>query len=252
MQMTLKNRIVVVTGGANGIGRATALRLAGDGADLALLDLDASGLEQTAREVRAIGVRVAVHAIDCTDEAQVEPAFAAIRAELGPVDVLVNNVGQSAREKSHAFVGADLKTLDFLLDVNLKTCIICTRQVVAPMRDRRSGRIINMASEAAVNGAARSWDYAVAKAGVIGFTRALARELAPYQVNVNAVGPGATRTRAIEALPKDLIDRVLSGIPMQRFAEPEEIADVVAFFASDASSYVTGQTLLVNGGNWML
>ena len=250
--MPLHGKIAVITGGANGIGRATALRLARDGADIALLDRDAPGLQSVAADVRALGRRVEIHAIDCTGEAAVVAAFADINRALGRVDILFNNVGQGARENSREVVSADLKSLDFLLSVNLKTCVLCSRQVVAQMRERRSGKIINVTSEAAVNGVVRNWDYAAVKAGIIGFTRALAREMAPFQVTVNAIGPGATRTRALELVPKDLMDKVIAGIPMQRIAEPEEIASVVSFFASDASSYVTGQTLLVNGGNWML
>lgn len=250
--MSLKEKIAVITGGANGIGLASALRLARDGADIALLDRDAAGLEQTAAAVRAVGRRVATYALDCTDEHAVKAAFADINEEFGRVDILFNNVGQGARENTSEFLTADLKSLDFLFAVNLKTCVLCSHQVVAQMRERRSGKIINVTSEAAVNGVVRNWDYAAIKAGIIGFTRSLAREMAPFQVNVNVIGPGATRTRAIEQVPHDLMQKVIAGIPMQRIAEPEEIASVVAFFASDASNYVTGQTLLVNGGNWML
>ncbi|MES2246439.1 MAG: SDR family oxidoreductase [Pseudomonadota bacterium] len=250
--MSLQGKIAVVTGGANGIGHAAALRLARDGADIALLDRDEAGLRQTAADVRALGRRAQTYAIDCTSEPAVREAFAGIDREFGRVDILFNNVGQGARENTHEFLEADLASIDFLFAVNLKTCVLCSQQVVAQMRERRSGKIINVTSEAAVNGVLRNWDYAAIKAGVIGFTRALAREMAPFQVNVNVIGPGATRTRAIEQAPKDLMDKVIAGIPMQRIAEPEEIAAVVSFFAGDASNYVTGQTLLVNGGNWML
>ncbi|MGJ7525403.1 SDR family NAD(P)-dependent oxidoreductase [Variovorax sp. GB1P17] len=250
--MTLQGKIAVVTGGANGIGHAAALRLARDGADIALLDRDEAGLRQTAEDVRALGRQAETYAIDCTSEAAVREAFAGIDRRFGRVDILFNNVGQGARENTHEFLQADLASIDFLFAVNLKTCVLCSQQVVAQMRERRSGKIINVTSEAAVNGVLRNWDYAAVKAGVIGFTRALAREMAPFQVNVNVIGPGATRTRAIEQAPKDLMDKVIAGIPMQRIAEPEEIASVVSFFAGDASNYVTGQTLLVNGGNWML
>lgn len=250
--MPLREKIAVITGGANGIGYAAALRLARDGADIALLDRDEEGLQKTADDVRALGRRAETYAIDCTNESAVRDAFTQINKQFGRVDVLFNNVGQGARENTHEFLAADISSIDFLFAVNLKTCVLCSQQVVEQMRERRSGKIINVTSEAAVNGVLRNWDYAAIKAGVIGFTRALAREMAPFQVNVNVIGPGATRTKAIEKVPKDLMDKVIAGIPMQRIAEPEEIASVVAFFASDASNYVTGQTLLVNGGNWML
>ena len=139
-----------------------------------------------------------------------------------------------------------------MLAINLKSCILCSRQVTDDMRQKRRGKIINIASESAVNGSPRCWDYSAAKAGVIGFTRALARELAPFGVNVNAIGPGPVRTRALDQLPKAVLDTVIADIPMARVAEPDEIANAVAFFASDQSDYITGQTLLVNGGHWML
>lgn len=249
---TLQGKIAVVTGGANGIGHASALRLARDGADVALLDRDQAGLQQAAADIRALGRRAEYYAIDCTNEDAIRGAFADINQKFGRVDILFNNVGQGARENSHEFLDANLSSIDFLFNVNLKTCVLASQQVVAQMRERGSGKIINVTSEAAVNGVLRNWDYAAIKAGVIGFTRALAREMAPYQVNVNVIGPGATRTRALDKVPKDLMDQVIAGIPMQRIADPEEIASVVAFFASDASNYITGQTLMVNGGNWML
>jgi NAD(P)-dependent dehydrogenase (short-subunit alcohol dehydrogenase family) len=250
--MTTSSKTAVVTGAANGIGHASALRLARDGFDIALIDRDAEGLAATAAAVRALGRRAEVCAIDCTDEAAIQGAFAAIDRVFGRVDVLFNNVGQGPRERSAEFLDADLAVLDFLIDINLKTCVRCSHQVVAQMRARRSGRIINVTSEAAFNGVLRNWNYAAVKSAIVGFTRALAREMAPFQVTVNAIGPGATNTRAIALVPRDLMDKVIAGIPMQRIADPDEIASVVSFFAGPDSAYVTGQTLLVNGGNWML
>ncbi|GAB3628979.1 sugar dehydrogenase [Pandoraea terrae] len=245
-------QVAVVTGAAHGIGRAAALRLARDGADVALLDRDADALATLTEDIGAFGRRALPIALDCTREAELKAAFGRIAAMLGDVDILLNNVGQGPRERMSTFRDADLDTLDFLLAINLKTAIVCSHQVVPAMCARRHGKIINITTEAAVNGAPRCWDYAAAKAGVIGFTRALAMELAPFGVTVNAIGPGATRTRALEQTPKDQLDQVIAGIPMGRIGEPDDIANAVAFFASDQSSYITGQTLLVNGGNWML
>jgi NAD(P)-dependent dehydrogenase (short-subunit alcohol dehydrogenase family) len=252
MSGALTGKVAVVTGAANGIGLASALRLARDGANLALLDLDASGLKTAAAAVAESGSRVFSVPVDCSDGVQVATAFARVRDELGPVDILLNNVGQSARERMTEFADTDLGTLEFMLAINLKSCIVCSRQVVEDMRKRRSGKIVNIASESAVNGSPRCWDYSAAKAGVIGFTRAVARELAPFHVNVNAIGPGPIRTRALDQLPKALLDSVVAGIPMRRVGEPDDIANAVAFFASDQSDFITGQTLLVNGGHWML
>jgi NAD(P)-dependent dehydrogenase (short-subunit alcohol dehydrogenase family) len=248
----LERKVAVVTGAANGIGLASALRLARDGASVALLDMDETALQIAAEELRAYGQQALPIPLDCTDPRRVPTAFKSIRNDLGPVDILLNNVGQSARERMSEFSRSDLATLDLLLDVNLKSCIFCSRQVVDDMRQRRSGKIINMTSESAVNGSPRCWDYSAAKAGVIGFTRAVARELAPFNINVNAIGPGPVRTRALDRLPTSLLETIVSGIPMGRVGEPEEIANAVAFFASAQSDFITGQTLLVNGGNWML
>jgi NAD(P)-dependent dehydrogenase (short-subunit alcohol dehydrogenase family) len=251
-QQALSNKVAVVTGGASGIGWATALQLADAGANVALLDFDGGTEERALELARDTGRNVLAVPLDCTSRDHVVSAFRRVRERLGPVDILVNNVGQSARERMTDFVGANLDTLDMLLAVNLKSCILCSHQVAPEMQSRRSGKIINITSESAVNGSLRCWDYSAAKAGIIGFTRAIARELAPYGVTVNAVGPGATRTGAIDKMQKGFIDRIIADIPMGRMAEPEDIAHAVAFLASDQAGYITGQTLLVNGGHWML
>jgi NAD(P)-dependent dehydrogenase (short-subunit alcohol dehydrogenase family) len=249
---SVKDRVAVITGAANGIGRATALTLAKAGADIGLLDFDRAGLEGIRAEIEAIGRRAVGVPLDCTDRTHVKSAFKQVRAALGPVDILVNGVGQSARGQMTDFVNADLDTFDFLIAVNLKSCVLCSHEVAADMVSRRSGKIVNVSSESAVNGSPRSWDYSAAKAGVIGFTRAIAQELAPHGITVNAIGPGPTRTRAIEEMPKGVIDRIVAQIPMRRIAEPDDIANAILFFASSQSDFVTGQTLLVNGGHWML
>lgn len=250
-------KVAVVTGGAHGIGRVTAMRLARDGAAVAILDIDGPAADTVANGLRTDGSTVQAWTVDCTDPAAVPGAFEAVRAAFGPIDILVNNVGQSSRQRMAEFTsegrGADMMArLEFMLSINLRSCVLCTDAVAGEMRQRRTGRIVNVTSEAAFNGAARNWDYAAAKSGVTGFTRAMARELAPFGVTVNAVAPGATRTRAMEAMPPDLLAQILARVPMGRMGEPEEVADVIAFFAGRQSSYVTGQTLLVNGGNWFL
>jgi NAD(P)-dependent dehydrogenase (short-subunit alcohol dehydrogenase family) len=239
---------VAITGAANGIGRATAQRFATEGARLALLDIEGGPLEATAAECRAKGAQVTAHTADLTDRAAVEAAFAAI----GPLDILFNNVGQSARERSRQFHESDPDTWRFVLNVSLVSTMLVSRQVVPGMRERGAGRIINMSTESAFYGDVGMVDYAAAKMGVVGFTRSLARELAPFRVNVNAVAPGAIRTRAHDRLPREVIDKVRNSVPMGFVAEPEDVAGVVAFLASDDSRYITGQTLLIDGGRWML
>lgn len=241
-------RHVVITGAANGIGRATALRFAAEGARLSLFDIEAAPLEATAGECRAQGVDVATAALDLTMQAAVEKAL----GSLGSIDVLFNNVGQSARERSKPFFESEPDTWRFVLNVSLMTTMLVSRQIVPGMRARKAGRIVNMSSETAVYGDPGLVDYASAKAGVIGFTRALARELAPMQINVNAIAPGAIRTRAHDRLPPEVIDKIRQSVPMGYVAEPKDVAGVVAFLASDDARFVTGQTLLIDGGRWML
>lgn len=244
----MTGKIVAITGAANGIGRAATLRFAGDGADVAILDREQAPLVELAAECEALGRRAFPVVADLTDRDAVKDAFGRIATGFGPIDVLLNNVGQSSRDRASPFWKSEPGLWDFIVDVSLMTAFACSRQVVPGMRERKSGRIVNITSEAPFTGGAGSVEYAAAKAGVIGFTRALALEMAPFNVTVNAVGPGATRTRAADAWSAETKARLLAAVPMGRFAEPEEIADAIHFLASDRASFITGQTLLVNGG----
>jgi NAD(P)-dependent dehydrogenase (short-subunit alcohol dehydrogenase family) len=246
----LVGRVAFVSGAANGIGRASALRLAREGADLVVVDREP--LDLVAGEIRELGRSVLALAADWTDAAAVRDAFGAARERFGRVDVLFNNVGQSARERASEFHLSEEETWRFVIEISLVTTMRATRLVVEEMRERRSGRIVNMSTESAFYGDVGFADYAAAKMGVVGFTRSLARELAPYHVNVNAVCPGAIRTRAHDRLPREVIDRVRTSVPMGFVAEPEDVAGVVAFLASDDARYVTGQSILIDGGRWMI
>ncbi len=252
MGATLADRIAVVTGAANGIGRASALGLAAAGADVAVIDLEGDRLASLAEEIGAAGRRAMPLVADCTDRSQIEATFAAIGQHFGRVDILFNNVGQSARERATPFWESDPETWEFVLRVSLQSAMLCTRQVVEEMRARRSGKIINMSSESAFYGDTGLVDYSAAKMGVVGFTRALARELAPSQVNVNAVAPGAIATRAHDRLPPEVIDRIKASTPMGYIARPEDVANAVTFLASEDSRFITGQSLLIDGGRWMI
>jgi NAD(P)-dependent dehydrogenase (short-subunit alcohol dehydrogenase family) len=246
------DRIAVVTGAANGIGRASALRLAREGADLVLVDREGDTLQGVARDVEAAGRQVLPITADWTDAGAVHAAFAAIRQRFGRIDILFNNVGQSARERASEFHVSTEETWRFVVEVSLVATMRATRLAVEDMRARRSGHIVNMSSESAFYGDVGFVDYAAAKMGVVGFTRSLARELAPFHVNVNVVCPGAIRTRAHDRLPKDVIDKVRNSVPMGYVAEPEDVAGVVAFLASDDARYITGQSVLIDGGRWMI
>ena len=242
----------IITGAAMGLGQASAIELAGEGADLILFDRDQAGLEETEAAVRARGRDVHIQVLDLTVEAEVAAAFAEARRRCGPADILLNNVGGSARERAREFWESSSEVWRDVIGLSLLPTLTCSRQVVPEMRERRSGKIINIASDAPLVGDARHCDYSAAKAGVIGFTRSLARELAPFAVNVNAVCPGPMHTRAVDLLPRDMMDRVAASIPMQRYGRPQEVARTVLFLACADSDYITGQSILVDGGRWMV
>lgn len=243
MEARFKDRVVVVTGGGQGIGAGTAQRFVAEGARVAVMDLDCAEV--------AGQVALAFDG-DCTDAARTSTFFDRVEAELGAIDVLFNNVGQSAREKGGPFVDSQEATWRFVLEVSLLTTMRASRRVAQGMRERGRGRIVNMSSDAALVGDAGLADYAAAKMGVIGFTRALARELAPHRVTVNAVCPGAIRTRAHEALAPQVLDRIRQGTPAGFIGEASDVAALVAFLACDEARFITGQTILVDGGRWML
>jgi NAD(P)-dependent dehydrogenase (short-subunit alcohol dehydrogenase family) len=248
----LEGKLAVVTGAANGIGRATALRFASEGANLAILDLEGDGLSATAGKAREAGADVLAITTDCTDEEAVKDAFRRIYAEAGFVDILMNNVGQSARERASEFHASSSEVWRYVLNVSLMATLISSRQVVPAMREAGRGKIVNVASNAGLAGEVGLSEYAAAKMGVIGFTRSLARELAPFKVNVNAVCPGVTKTRVIERISSEILEQIRRSIPLGFFAEPEDIAAAAAFLASDDSRYMTGQSVVVDGGRWMI
>jgi acetoacetyl-CoA reductase/3-oxoacyl-[acyl-carrier protein] reductase len=242
----------MVTGAANGLGRAIALRLAQDGARIAAADRDEAGLATLADAIRGAGGEIAVWGGDLTDTDRIVAIFTEIRAQLGAVDILVNNVGGSMRGQAVRFAESDLSSYEHMLALNLRPTVWASRQVIADMKERGWGRIVNITSEAAFRGSERMWDYGAAKGGIVTFTRSLAIEVGRYGVTVNAVGPGLTRTAAFDALSEEVRQASSTGIPTGHPGEPEDVAHVVAFFASDGARQVNGQTLLVNGGSWLL
>jgi 2-hydroxycyclohexanecarboxyl-CoA dehydrogenase len=245
--MRLEGKTALVTGGASGIGAATARRLAAEGARVAIGDLNEDGARELAGELDGFAC-----ALDVTDTGSVRAGVAAVTAALGEIDVLVNNAGT---DRFSFFVNTDEELWDFVLAVNLRGVLAVTHAVLGKMQERRTGAIVNVASEAGRVGSQGSAVYSAAKAGVIGFTKAIARESARYRVRVNAVAPGPIETPLLNAAPEllgeigtrlkqGMVDATLLG----RAGEPEEVAAVIAFLASEDASYVTGQTLNVSGG----
>lgn len=246
--MNLSGQLAVVTGGANGIGQACAVQLARTGADVVVIDRDEDGLAVTADAIRELGRKAHPISADCIDREVMTETFDRIVRDIAAVEILVNNVGQSARERASEFWYSEPDVWDFIIDLNLKSTMMCTRLVAPAMRERKRGKIVSIASEAAYMGSEGVAEYAAAKAGVIGLTRSVAREMAPFHVNVNAVCPGPIRTAAADRLP--IWQKYLDETPMAFAGEPQDIANAVTFFASDVSRYCTGQALIVNGGRW--
>jgi NAD(P)-dependent dehydrogenase (short-subunit alcohol dehydrogenase family) len=246
----LEGRIAVVTGGGNGIGQGCAIRLASEGATLALIDLEPDGLAETASRIESAGGRVITTQGDCTDKAQVVDFITRIERDLRRIDVLVNNVGQGARERKTTFLESDEEVWRFVVEINLFTTMRITRLVAPGMVQRRYGRIVNMSSESALIGPIGSHDYSAAKSGVLGFTRAVARELAPHGVTVNAILPGPTMTRALERSAGEEAKKAMASIPVGFVGEVTDVAALAALLASDEGRYITGQSMIVNGGRW--
>ncbi len=245
--MRLEGKTALVTGGASGIGAATARRLAAEGARVAIGDLDEQGAKEVAGELDGFAF-----ALDVADAASAGAGVAAVEEALGEIDVLVNNAGT---DRFAFFVNSDEQLWDFVLGVNLRGVLAVTHAVLPGMQQRRAGSIVNVASEAGRVGSQGSAVYSAAKAGVIGFTKAIAREAARYRVRCNAVAPGPIETPLLNAAPAmlgEIGERLKQGMvdatALGRSGEPEEVAAAIVFLAGDDASYVTGQTLNVSGG----
>jgi NAD(P)-dependent dehydrogenase (short-subunit alcohol dehydrogenase family) len=238
-------RVAVVTGGANGMGREIALRLAVGGADIAVLDL-ADGAP-VAAAVNERGGRALALSCDVTDEASVAQAVADVTTGLGPADILVNNVGIYPYDP---FPEIDLALWRKVLSINLDSVFIVSSAFVPAMRTQGWGRVVNMASNTFHGGQYPSYvHYISSKGGVVGFTRALASEVGPDGVTVNALAPGLTRTENMQASrPPELFDEVAATQSIPRVQEPDDVAGAVSFLASDEAGFITGQTIPVDGG----
>ncbi len=249
----LMNKVAVVTGGGTGIGAAICRSLASDGADIAIWDVNEAAAQQLAAEIQAQGRRAMACAVDVSNKEQVDAAARAVREQLGPVSILVNNAAISPEKD---FVAITEEEWDRVFDINMKGTFFCAQALIGDMISARWGRIINISSSSAQSGARRMVHYAASKGGVIAFTKALAQEVAPLGITVNNIPPSTVYTAGLQSvedrLPGGIEGYVNSTIPVKRVGQPEDIANAVSFLASEASSYITGVTLSVNGGRYML
>ncbi len=244
--MGLKGKTAIVTGGTRGIGRAIVLELARQGVDVAFTYVksaeQANALEE---EIRKNGTRAMSVQSNSSDFNQSKQMIDSVIKNFSRVDVLVNNAGITRDKALMMMSEGDWREV---IDTNLTGVFNCTRAVIIPMMKQKSGSIINMTSVSGVVGMARQVNYSSSKAGIIGFTKALAKEVARYGITVNAVAPGFIETEMVEALDKKYLEEMLKSIPMGRMGKVEEVAEVVSFLISDAARYITGHVLNVDGG----
>jgi 3-oxoacyl-[acyl-carrier protein] reductase len=248
--MSLEGKVALVTGAGRGIGRAITEELASRGADVVLADRLLDAAEQSAREIaESTGRQTIALPVDVSDLESAKALVDKAIERFGKVDILVNNAGIT---RDNLIMRMDEADWDAVIDINLKGAWNCSKAVIRSMMKQRYGRIINISSVSGLAGQAGQTNYSASKAGLIGFTKALAREVASRQITVNAVAPGFIPTALTVDLPAELKDAMMKITPLGRMGKPEEIAYAVAFFAADEAGYITGQVLSVDGGMMMM
>ncbi len=240
-----ESKVAIVTGSARGIGKAIAMKFAKDGYDVVISDILQDVAQETAKEIEALGQKALVVVADVSKAEDAERLISETVNTFGRLDVLVNNAGIT---RDNLAIRMKESEWDMVLNINLKGTFLCSQAAAKVMMKKRSGRIVNIASVSGILGTAGQANYASSKAGVIALTKALARELGPRNITVNAVAPGYIITEMTEKLPDKVKEEYLAQIPLKRGGTPEDVANVVAFLASEAASYVTGTTLIVSGG----
>ena len=239
------NKVALITGAARGIGQSIALKLASEGADLAVCDLETPWLTETVKAGTSLGVRVEAYACDVSDSEGVQNTVKAVKEDFEHIDILVNNAGIT---KDTFLIRMSEEDWDRVLTINLKGTFLFTKTVAKIMMKQRSGAIVNIASIIGLIGNPGQANYAASKAGVIALTKTTAKELAARGIRANAVAPGFIKTKMTDVLPDDVREQMLAQIPGGAFGLPEDVANVVLFLASDAAGYVNGQVLSVCGG----
>lgn len=246
MTMLFKDKVAIVTGGTRGIGRAIALMLAAEGADVAFSYLkstqEAEGLKQ---EIEKIGRRSLGLQIDVRDFEKAKELVEKTKQSLGGLDILVNNAGIT-RDKALMMMAKE--EWQEVIDTNLSGVFNVTRNAIVTLLKQKRGDIVNITSVSGISGMGRQTNYAASKAGIIGFSRSLAKEVAPYNIRVNAVAPGFIETDMTAGLKQDYKEKLKQGIPLGRFGRVEDVAGAVKFLLSDAAGFITGQTIVIDGG----
>jgi 3-oxoacyl-[acyl-carrier protein] reductase len=243
--MRLKDKVALITGGARGIGRAIALLFAKEGAHIVIGDVNLGEAEKTCLDIEACGRKSLALQVDVVDYAKVEETVNKILDKFGKVDILVNNAGIT---KDQLLLRMSEAEWDAVLNVNLKGTFNCTKAVSKVMIKQRSGKIINIASIIGIIGNSGQANYSASKAGIIALTKTVARELATRNINVNAIAPGFIQTEMTAKLSEDLKQKMKEAIPLGEFGSPDDVASACLFLASQEANYITGQTIVVDGG----
>ncbi len=243
--MRLKNKVSIITGAAQGIGLATALKFAAEGAIVIVCDLKPEGVDAAVAQVRAIGAQAMGFVLNVTDRSALDNMVAAVKDRHGRIDVLVNNAGIT---RDARLAKMTLEQFDAVIDVNLRGVFHASQAVVDTMVAQGSGVILNASSVVGIYGNFGQTNYAATKFGVIGFTKTWSRELGPKGIRVNAVAPGFIETPILATIPEKVLDQMRAQVPLHRLGKAEEIANAYAFLASDEASYVNGAVLEVSGG----
>ncbi|MDR3591233.1 MAG: SDR family NAD(P)-dependent oxidoreductase [Negativicutes bacterium] len=242
--MKLKGKIAIVTGGAAGIGFATAKVFLQQGATVAICDVNAERTEKAVAELSALGT-VRGYSVDISQKAQIQTMVDAVLGEFGRIDILVNNAGIT---QDAQFYKMTEEQFDRVLDVNLKGTYLFSKAVIPAMMEQKYGKIVHLSSVSAFNGNFGQTNYAATKAAIMGMTRVMGKELGKYGINVNAIAPGSIMTDMYSAVPEEAKQKKLMAIPLRRYGTPEEAANLLAFLASDEASYITAQTIVIDGG----